>query len=333
MCRVIFVFAIFCHSAWALDTEDAMFSGQWVVTHQATDVAKNEQLYSLDIEVDYELGEAGFFSWAEYSKTPDGLSNDFFGANADAGTTQDSRGDGRWQISEAYVYHKPGRKQFWQLGLMQISALVDTSLIANDEVTQFLSAGQVNNLSIAFPDYAFGASYRESERWHNWGYALVLSQGQGLADREGNYSDLLNFDTQGAFAALEMINEGDDHTLGIGVWRNSAQDTQRGAYINMEYYWPGLTLNLRAGMASREPEAVTEFVAMTVNREFDWGEWALGYSWHAYKAAGENQILESYCQFPFGSASHISVNLQWHARQIEMDSDAWIYGLRWVTEF
>ena len=79
----------------------------------------------------------------------------FNGFHAGAGTTQASDGLDRINILEAWVEFSLGSIRF-TAGKIDLTNYFDPNSIANDEYTQFLSNGFVNNTSLAVPNNAPG---------------------------------------------------------------------------------------------------------------------------------------------------------------------------------
>jgi hypothetical protein len=158
--------------------------------------------------------------WVEYAKTTDAnsVSNRFENTNADAGTAVHNQGGGRAQISEFYLYGNTDSdgNHGWKLGLTDVTTQVDTSALANDEVSQFLSLELVNNMTISFPDHALAAMVQELS-WNgleDFGYRLVVSSSHGVQDSaEPNdeiqsYPELFDVTAhdKGVFGAGELLN-------------------------------------------------------------------------------------------------------------------------------
>ncbi|WDD98060.1 hypothetical protein [Thalassomonas actiniarum] len=232
-------------------------------SYQGTNKAgvNSEALYSLDLELEHHFDNFGVLLWLEHSSDPkvNGVSANFENANSDAGTTSGKvKGDittGRSQISAFYFFGDQDAlgESGWQFGLMEVSTLIDSSEIANDEVSQFLSAGLVNNSTIAFPDYALSGRLQDLSAFDSLGYRLVLSSAAGLAENNGNYSDLLSLKpgSKGVFAAAELVHRGHSHQAGLGYWKNSADDVQAyGVYLSLDYLGPYGDINVRYGQAS-----------------------------------------------------------------------------------
>jgi hypothetical protein len=145
--------------------------------------------------------------------------------NADAGSALDADGGGRAQLSELYYQsHAWG----WTLGLLDATARLDTSRLANDENLQFLAAPLVNNPTIAFPDYSPGAAWRGRAGDDLHLRALLLAA-DGLGDTPGrSYSELLDLDApgRGVFAALALARSRPAGRIEIGSWLRSVRQPQ-----------------------------------------------------------------------------------------------------------
>ena len=99
----------------------------------------------------------------EGNTTPrdDGVSTLIGESNADAGTALDDARRGRVQVSELYYTHAWQGARSLAIGMVDASAYLDISRIANDANAQFLGVSFVNNPVIEFPDYSLGMVYEQ----------------------------------------------------------------------------------------------------------------------------------------------------------------------------
>ena len=110
---------------------------------------------SVDLEISAALGEHGEGFIALEAITGDGLSGDeletFWGLNADAGDNGSTL-----EVTEAWYEHSFNDMVTVTVGKLNPSNYFDGNEVANDETTQFLADGFVNNSAVEFPDNGFG---------------------------------------------------------------------------------------------------------------------------------------------------------------------------------
>jgi len=105
---------------------------------------------SVDLEISASLGEHGYAFIAFEAGEGTGLEGDeiasFWGVNADAGPGS------TLELTEAWYEHKFANDTVsFTLGKLNLTNYFDGNEVANDETTQFLSGGFVNNIAIEFP--------------------------------------------------------------------------------------------------------------------------------------------------------------------------------------
>lgn len=325
-------------------------------TYQTTNKSdvKSEALYSIDLEVEHYFDDMGLFLWLEHSSEPEknGVSTNVEDANSDAGTT--SR---RSQFSSFYLFgdiDKQG-EYGWQLGLAEISTLIDNSDFANNEVTQFLSAGLVNNKTIVFPDYALSGRVQDLAAFKHFGYRFVLSSAAGMAENEGNYADLFSLDLghKGIFGAIELVSDSDKHKANLGYWKNTADDVQGyGVYLSLDYFTNSGAINMRYGQAdslrsqaiptgrennssiegvsiSEDPWA-KQFFSLTFSTQVNSGTLAYGYSFTRSNTLSKaiSQEWEIYYRLPIYQDIYVTPAIQ-HRNDTEHNSSGyWFPTLR-----
>ena len=312
----------------------------------------SEALYSLDLELEHHFSSFGVFLWLEHSSDPkvNGVSAHFEGANSDAGTTsgkvKGGRVTGRSQLSSLYLFGdvdtlgEPG----WQVGLMEVSTLIDSSQVANDEVSQFLSASLVNNQTIAFPDYALTGRLQDLTAFEHLGYRLVLGSAAGLAENEGNYAELWSFEfsDKGVFAAAELVHSGHSHQAGLGYWKNSADDVQAyGVYLSLDYLGALGDINVRYGQASSQldlkqhPDAAwpSQFLSLSFETKVITGvlnPGVLGYGMSFTRFDGAHQDInrewEIYYRLPLYKNIYLTPSIQ-HRNLLAGDTGSQNYWL------
>ncbi len=339
------------------------FESVFVTTGFWTDAneAEHEFLYSLDLTADHHFDEFGLFAWAEYSRTPKpfGISNLFGNTSGDAGTTASGTGNGRLQLSSLFFHTLDKKADYqWQVGLIEVSTLIDTSSISNDEVSQFLSSTFVNNLTINFPDYALSARLEAHDWLQDSVVRLVVSSGMGMSDSESaTYSEAFDvFETNnGVFYAAEILHQQADWLLNAGYWRNTnhalseADNTTPAQWHESgSGYWLGAerpigegTIHFRFGSAN-----VDETGSVAVNNEitqFSSISWqqpltmpgvsnataSIGYA-DMQTVNGDEQHIEGYIRFSVLDELYLSPSFQWLQTQ-EADGAVMIWGIR--TEF
>ncbi|MDX1442681.1 MAG: hypothetical protein R3270_02760 [Gammaproteobacteria bacterium] len=267
--------------------------------------------------------------WTVYVEGSTGLSSDsllaaYPGVNADAATAVNSDGNGRVQVSELKYRFQPGSAAL-VVGLLDATAYLDTSRVANDETRQFLGADFVNNPSIAFPDYAPGIALLQPVGDAEW--RAVLGSSKGLAGTSGTrYSETLEITgrERGMFLATEWRNIAGDTDWSIGAWHNSG-DVERpdgqgetneraGIYGGLDTPVAGGDANLRAGWNNSHGKPVRAFLAAAWT--IDWQEWRLGIA-HARRFANsattgnDADHSEIFLQRALASGLHLAIDLQY----------------------
>lgn len=271
-------------------------------------------------------------------------------ANADAGTASTGGGDGRIQLSEIH-YTWEAARGFITMGLVDPAAFFDTSEVANDETTQFLSASLVNNPSIGFPDYTLGAvaGVRMSET--NL-LQLMVAGSHGLGDNEHRYyNDLLNLDEKGkgVFSSLEFERKGGGKTARIGGWLNGAMHPYAdgseqtaynyGIYGLLEGAVNDLKWNVRAGIANPDVATVCNFISVAGEQQFEAMAFGIGLGWGRINLTNnpgekdEAAQAEVYARFDLPQGFHLTPSIQWiqHGGMGKADStidDMVVVGLR-----
>ncbi|KGJ87958.1 hypothetical protein [Colwellia psychrerythraea] len=301
------------------------------VTHQSVNHAKydeidrltesSETLYSIDIELEYQLNDLGLIMLLEHnsSAVDSGVSKTFPQLNSDAGTTTK-----RTQVSEFYVYGQlTDEGGNWQLGLAEVSTLIDTSTIANNEVSQFLSAGLINNQTIMFPDYAVSARIQDLNAFGNTGYRLLLSSGAGMEEVEGYYQDLLlvSASHKGAFSALELVTKDDGYQANLGVWQNTNEaPTQSGIYAGIDMTTQLGDFNIRLGRnitkvdtSTVDPKSVGQFYGIAFHKELTRGVFGLGFNLSKYQRdnVDTSRNWEAYYRINLNQHMFLTPALQW----------------------
>jgi hypothetical protein len=210
-------------------------------------------------------------------------------ANADAGSVLTRDGDDGIQISEFnYTFFLNDEKHL-MLGLIDPSAWLDRSRIANDENIHFLNGSFVQNSTIEFPDYTLGGMFRWLGSGNRPELTFVLGGSEGIADLpDRSYQDLLDLTDarRGAFigAGASWLYKRasfrlggwvrtDDHEVG-----NDPANTESnfGLYTVAGWQHDADALNLRVGLANSDVSIATGFAAVSWERKTRFGLLGVG---------------------------------------------------------
>jgi len=262
--------------------------GGLTAAYQFADIADVDSEFSASVDaiftVPQETGE--WLIYLEGSSTPDsnGVSATFPTANADAGSVLNRDSDGGIQVSEFHYTFRFQDSMSLSLGLIDPSASLDRSRIANDENTHFLNGSFVNNATIDFPDYTIGGVLRIAATGARPELAIIVASSDGIADYpDRSYQDLLSLTSgeRGAFFGVGskwLLNE---WTLRFGSWLRTddhavlgnpgRQDINYGAYAGFGWQRSTHALNLRFGAANSDVSVATRFVAGAYERQTPYG--------------------------------------------------------------
>ena len=136
----------------------------------------------LFITIPRTAGEWLVYIEASTSPAKNDVSSVYPTANADAGSVLNEDGDGGIQISELNYTFRLNEDRSLMVGLINPSAWLDRSRIANDENQHYLNGSFKNNATIDFPDYTFGGVFRWPGSKSRPEIALVISSSDGKAD-------------------------------------------------------------------------------------------------------------------------------------------------------
>jgi hypothetical protein len=347
--------ALLCAPARAEAPRDIAFEGGVTATLQgaANGSVSTEAQGSLDLVTLVPLGPGDLTLYLEGGTTQsqEGLAAWIPEANGDAGSAVDRDDKGRLQISELF-YSLPVRGFQLSLGLMDATGVLDSSLVAGDETTQFLAGPLVHNTTIEFPDYTLGLALSSEPGDRGLGFNLFLGGSQGLGDNEDRgYSELfdLGADGKGVFAAAEGVWSAGVLTGELGIWFSSAEHERldgNGDEAN-NYGLYGLldgpagdgAWNLRAGWADPDLSEAAWFLGAVL--EYPLGPATAGFgiahtgvSGHAGPDRGHNSVAEVYARFDVSEHLQITPSLQYVRNPgfvdtgRELDRDQWLVGLR-----
>jgi len=270
--------------AYAQTDEQALTidaSALWT-TQQNTKQGLSSSLFSANIDLGLQLNTQQFIQLGiEYSQTPNEQGQAMFAlfeSSADVLTTQDANEAGRAQISSFYWQDSSAFQQLnsntdteLTIGLLDIEGGVDTNGIANDENTQFLLPALVNNTSIYTPDYTLGIRYLKQPSENELGYTLLVSRSEGVADKQGNYADVLTQGNSQLFIASEVKWRVNNSEIHFGAWKNQAE-AAKGMYSALQYHQPMITgefaLLVRMGFTKQQQSDVEAQTDIT-SHEFE----------------------------------------------------------------
>ncbi|BBN59728.1 carbohydrate porin [Hydrogenovibrio marinus] len=228
-------------------------------------------------------------SHIEVNSTPKtkGMASVIRQSNADAGTALSKNNQGRLQLSELYLSLSYEKNTSFHVGLLNSTVFFDTSLIGNNENTQFIASDFVNNPVIDFPDYALAGVVEYQFSATNT-TRFMASSTNGLADNPNrDYSSLfeVNSDNKGIFCILETQWQTDNTLFETGVWlhngdhralddANNKHLKNYGAYLTAAQSFGKQTVEARAGIANARVSATKDFVSLAY--QITLSDWTLG---------------------------------------------------------
>lgn len=312
-----------------------------------------ELLGSFDWVTTLPAGKGKWVMYVEGNTSPrkEGVSSLIGEANADAGSALDRDGKGRLQVSELHYFHPLGGGMLVS-GLLDVTASLDSSEVANDETSQFLSAPLVNNPTIGFPDYSLGVVYNQ-ETGKDSGYSLALTSSHGLADNaNASYAQLVDVgdDGKGVFAAAEGYWPMAGTKLHVGAWVNSADharldggtgsEKNYGLYLVVDGQAAAGQWNLRAGLANEDVSQASQFLSLSLARPLKQAALGLGvaYTGLSSKDATPQQddmlLAEAYLRFEPRVDMSVTPAVQWlensgfDASGNTVDAETLLFSLR-----
>ncbi|MGD8547131.1 MAG: hypothetical protein PVJ10_04110, partial [Thiohalophilus sp.] len=316
----------------ALVKSDVSVEGAVTGTYQASNDGRleNEALASLDLLAHRNLGKGQLTLYVEAVTTPqvDGIADNIWEVNGDAGTALDAWDKGRFQVSELH-FTCVRTESCFSAGLLDPSAFADISNVANDETTQFLNQGFINNPTIRFPDYSLGFVWHQDYQPGQPGYTLLLASSHGLADNPNrSYSELFDVteNGKGLFSLVETYALFQKIHLRAGIWHSSADYPQLdnpaiethnyGLYTTLDYYTGKTSWNLRLGAANPRVSPYAYYSSLAVEHPI--GDvttgLAVGHTWLSSRLAEEQQEdrtnLEIYARFTPAERLSLSPSIQ-----------------------
>jgi porin len=289
-----------------------------------------ELVSSFDLVTTLPAGDGKWVIYVEGNTTPKtgGVSTMLGEANADAGSALDRDGKGRLQVSELHYFH-PYADGLLVAGLVDVTASLDGSEVANDETSQFLNRALVNNPTIDFPDYSLGVVYNR-EASEGKGFSLALISSHGLADNpDASYAQLVDIgaDGKGVFAAAEGQWPVAGTQLRAGVWINTADHLQLdggadtahnyGVYVVADGHLATGMWNLRAGLANDKVSQASHFLSAALERPMSKATLGLGiaYTGLSSKDTTPQQddmlLAEGYLRFTPHQNISVTPSVQW----------------------
>ena len=346
----------------AVASEVAWTGGVTGIVQTADDRrAETEATLSVDLVATLPMGRGEWSLYVEGSTTPksDGVSAFYPTVNGDAGSVLTRDGDGGVQVSE-FNYTWRGEDAYaLTLGLIDPSAWLDRSRIANDENQQFLNGSFINNATIEFPDYTLGGIFRSPANGARPEFTIVLSGSDGITDLpDRSYQDLLDFNEEGrgVFAGVGAHWSHGRSSWRLGAWVRTDDHTVAGSDTEEErnygvyavYGWQSgaNALNLRAGLANSDVSVADEFVAVSYQRDLGFGQLGVGAAHtgisSGFRAGERSRAFDSelYLRMPiFGGAAHVTPSVQYvevasfEASETVSGSTAIVSGIRFHYSF
>ena len=274
------------------DNEIAWAGGVTAVFQLADDDRVDPELTaSADLFITIPRTAGEWLIYIEGSTSPDknGVSALYPTANADAGSVLNEDGDGGIQISEFNYTFRLNDDRSLMVGLINPSAWLDRSRIANDENQHYLNGSFKNNATIDFPDYTFGAVFRWPGSKSRPEVSLVISSSDGKADMpDRSYQDLLKLtsDERGAFLGFGASWLRDSTSLRVGAWLRSddhavagnpdESEKNYGVYGVLGWQRAANAVNIRLGLANEDVSVATRFAAIAYQRQIRSGLLGIG---------------------------------------------------------
>jgi high affinity Mn2+ porin len=171
--------------------------------------------YSVDLEITSKIGEHGTALLYLEAGEGEGLNSEaggLTGVNADA-----PMDDADVQVSEVWYEHNfMNDTLVATIGKMDVTRWLDGNAVANDECGQFLSDMFVNNITVAWPDYAYGArvSYYAGD---------MLEFNTTMVEADSDFEDLFDDNFFMVEAVLKPTLGELEGNYRFYAWRNSGE--------------------------------------------------------------------------------------------------------------
>ena len=177
------------------------------------------------------------------------------------------------------------------LGLIDPSAWLDRSRIANDENLHFLNGSFVNNATIEFPDYTLGGVFRWLANDTRPEFTVVVASSDGIADLpDRSYQELLSLtaNERAAFLGAGASWLRDQTSIRLGAWLRTGDHAVPGSPGEFEMNY-GLysvlgwqdgpnAVNFRVGIANENVSVATRFAAIAYEKKTSIGLFGIGMS-------------------------------------------------------
>lgn len=276
-------------SACATATEFDWQGGVTAIWQQAHNGISSVTL-SADALMSLERRGGSWFVYVEGANLPgaDSVPANYPSSNADAGSVLDGT-HGGVQVSEFHYTFKLRDENRLQLGLLDVSAWLDLSTVANDETAYFVNASLVNNATIAFPDYTLGAVFARPGNAGIPTLTLVASRSGGLASyARRKYEKLFDFDEagSGAFVAAQFDWDTARTRTSLGLWSDTADypvarqplqmQSNYGIYATWTWADGPHAVDARLGVAHEKVSPAARFAALAYVVDTGTGDVGLG---------------------------------------------------------
>lgn len=332
-----------------------------VYQHALDDRVDDEVTGSADLflTIPRSNGEWLIYLEASTSADDDGVSSIYPTANADAGSVIDRDGGGGLQISELNYTFRLAEGQTLMLGLIDPSAWLDRSRLANDENLHFLNGSFVNNATIEFPDYTIGGIYRRRGNAARPELVVIVASSDGIADLpDRSYQDLLDLsgDARGLFVGVGASWLRQHYSARLGAWlrtddhaiagRPQDNEINYGIYGVLGWQAGRHGLNSRIGLANQEVSVATGFLALAYEYKTHYGLLGAGVAQtfisDDFRQADLDDATDAelFFRIPIGDGNkHLTPSLQYvqnpgfDASGAIADSDAVVVGVRLRWEF
>ncbi|MEJ2344204.1 MAG: carbohydrate porin [Gammaproteobacteria bacterium] len=317
--------------------------------HEHAVSVRDEAGAAVDVALELPAAGGAFEAEVKGGTTParNGVTSALPEASAAAGESLDKHGRGRVVLWQGFYRHDLGSGSL-AAGLLDPTAWLDGNDIANNEFTQFLGSGLVNNLSIDFPSPSLGIAYT-SALGGRWSLAAVLTSATGV---EPDYRRAFEPDRHGhgAFAALELQWARANTVANLGVWANTrnldgngdgiddarlGRGAARGIYANVSGAMGRVRWNMRLGWADPRVQSTAGFASVAV--AYPMGRTVLGAgaahalaSHHLAQPHRDRRQFEVYVRKPLGKDWAVTPDLQYivHSDFSAAQPGTWVAGVR-----
>jgi hypothetical protein len=306
--------------------------GGFTVTAQSASDARihDELLTSFDLVAEIPNGPGQWIAYVEGNLSPrlNGVSSVLGEVNGDAGTALDGDGKGRLQVSVLHYSREFGENSM-TIGLLNPACVLDSSDVANDETSQFLSHSFVNNPTIAFPGYTLGTCVHFEQGKTGPGFNLLITGSHGLADNpNASYSELVDLGAEGkgVFLGGELYLETARSMWRLGVWKSTADAAyldgsgnighNYGAYLTTDHRIGDSIINVRLGMANDEVSEAASFASVALETPltghiFGIGVAQTGVSDKLGNGTDDTRQAEAYLRFRVNEDILVTPSVQW----------------------